>query len=45
VSSDLNRYAVAFADGTINIRSRNFEDEENEDMLVDAEERDMELLE
>lgn len=44
VSKDMNRYAVAYTDGQICIKSRNIDDDE-EDVYQDQEEKDMELLE
>lgn len=44
ISGDMNRYAIAFTSGEVSIRSRNF-DEDEEDIYKDQEEKDFELLE
>ncbi len=43
ISSDLNRYAVGFTNGDISIRTR-IQNEEDE-IILDQEEKDIELLE
>jgi WD40 repeat protein len=45
ISEDMSRYAVSFGNGLISIRSRNFEEEEENDIYKDQEEKDLELLE
>ena len=44
ISADMNRYAVAYLDGEIKIKSRNVEEEE-EELYKDQEDKDIEFLE
>jgi WD40 repeat protein len=44
ISGDMNRYAVGFVDGQIQIKSRNVE-EEDEEIYKDQEDKDLEFLE